>query len=436
MKRNPVIIVSIALLLFLIMTSAVLAEDIVGLKLNGDPVPFADLKSENGTVFVLAQDYDKFAGADYEWLSDQEFKLSENGDTLIVTTGKKGATLNSKPVLLPAAPIDTEEGLLLPLRFLCKTFGFEVKWIEAEHLIALKRSETREGMTPADLLAKSGQAVNGIGTYSLTGDIDMIMNMSLDGQSEGILPEIAYTMEGQIKTKPIQCYAKMSITPADDSDNEDVIVTETYMTENKIYMKVQGEEWSVMEMTFMKDFIQQQQNIQSNPIKAVSQMKEMGMLPNFGNDLTIDGQEYFVVNTTLEMDNLRRIFQEMIDPLIKDLASPEDEADPEQLSSIIEILKNKMDIDYYLTTFINKKTLISDFVDYDAHINISLTYADIAELGIDSESVQIEENPDKEIPQEMTMDMYMQGEMYLFDFGKPFKAPDVSHAVPANQETE
>ncbi|MFA5383400.1 MAG: copper amine oxidase N-terminal domain-containing protein [Eubacteriales bacterium] len=437
MKKNPVIIIAIAVLLLLIMTSAAMAGDKVGLKLNGDPVPFAGLIFENGTVFVPAYNYVKLAGVDYEWLSDEELKLVENNDTLIVTAGKKEAVFNSKPVLLPAAPIDTVDDLLLPLRFVCSAFGFEVKWIEAEQLVTLKRNETREGMTPADLLIKSNQMESNINTYSLTGDMYMGMDMSFEGESADYFPEMATETEGRVKIKPFQYYAKTSIATADDSDNEDAIITEAYMTEDKIYMKAPGEEWTVIEIPFMKEFIQQQQqDIQFNPIKAASQMKEIGLLPNFGNDLTIDGQEYFVVNTALDMNKLLQDYQEILDPLLEDLASAEDEVDPEELSSFLKMMMNKMDIDYYLTAYINRKTLISDFVDFDAHINMSITSADIAELGIDTESDQAEQTPGEEVPHEMTIDMYMEGEMYLFDFGKLFKAPDVSHAVPADQKTE
>jgi hypothetical protein len=69
------------------------------------------------------------------------------------------------------------------------------------------------------------------------------------------------------------------------------------------------------------------------------------------------------------MNKLLQDYQEILDPLLEDMVSAEDEVDPEELSSFLKIMMNKMDMDYYLTAYINKKTLISDFVDFDAHIN-------------------------------------------------------------------
>jgi len=76
-----------------------------------------------------------------------------------------------------------------------------------------------------------------------------------------------------------------------------------------------------------------------------------------------------------------------------------------------------MDINYYYTTYINKRTLISDIIKLDMKISINM------------DSSKIPGATDKDT-QAKSFRMYQEatGEITLTDLGKPFIEPDVSKA--------
>jgi hypothetical protein len=176
-----------------------------------------------------------------------------------------------------------------------------------------------------------------------------------------------------------------------------------------------------MDMPFPADLIKKQQDIQSNPLKAAEQMKEMGMLASFGNDVTIDGQDYYVVNATLDMNKFREGYQKIIDDVMKGL-SPEMIQGVDMQVIMQELMKN-MQMDYFCTTYINKKTLMSDLVSLDITLDLSLNPS---QLGIQDE---------KSGDQPFKIHEAIKGQIKITDTGKPFAAPDVSAAAPADQMT-
>ena len=278
-------------------------------------------------------------------------------------------------------------------------------WNAEKQLVLLTRNETRDTMTATDLLVKSNQAVMGTNTYSMAGDIKMTMGMEADGEKmEGSPLSMNTKLEGQIQSNPMQVSMKMKMTPLDKGVVPETTM-ETYMTEDRMYMKAPGQEWMVQDLPFSKDFWNQQKDIQSDPLKAVAQMKEMGMLLNFGNDLTLNGQEYYVINTTLDMNKFRQGYQKIVGQIMQSVPQTTG-ANPEEMQSFMEKIMDKMSIDHYYTAYINKKTLICDVINIDAKMNMTFNPAEFAkEISPDPQN-----NPSGEkVPQEIKINMVLQG---------------------------
>lgn len=424
MKRKLLLSILLAVLMALMMASSALAGDKVELKVNGDPVASSNLYLEDGVSFVTVEAFARFSGADINWISDQEFEITENNTTLSLAVGKKEAMLGAKPVALPAPPVSLAEGVFVPLRFVSSAFGFEVSWDAEKQQVLLSRNETRDSMTPSELLAKSNQAVQNVNTYSMAGNIKMAMNIESDGKKMGKAPlNMATRIEGQLQAKPMQAYMKMSIAPAAKDKIQEVNV-ETYMTEKKMYIKAAGQEWTVQDMPFPPEFLKQQQDIQSDPLKAVAQMKELGILLNYGNDLTIDGQEYYVINANMDMNKFRQGYQKIVGQMMLSMpAAPG--ASPEEAQKLMQRIMDRISMDYYYTVYINKKTLISDVIKLNARIEMAINPS---EFSREAEAGRGGKPPEENLPQEIKMNMAMQGDIKIDDLGKPFTAPDVSKA--------
>ncbi|MCL6635294.1 MAG: hypothetical protein K6T29_05935, partial [Peptococcaceae bacterium] len=169
------------------------------------------------------------------------------------------------------------------------------------------------------------------------------------------------------------------------------------------------------------EFWKQQQDIQADPMKAAEQMKEMGLLLNYGNDVTVDGNEYYVVNASLDMNRFRQGYQKMLQQLVQGLPQKGVQGSPQEMQQQLEKFLDSAQIDYYYTVLINKKTLLSDIVRLDARMNFAMKNPEPG--GADATAQK------DGMPGEVKMNLQMKGQFAIHDAGKPFAAPDVSKAT-------
>lgn len=418
MKKNLVIVLTLIMILTLSAVPAMAEE--VTINVNSDRLKSADNYITDGVTMIGLNDYLHFAGADVAWNGDS-FTITEDGKSLSMTVNQLTARLNGSEVQAPMAPARVAGGVVIPLRFVAGSFGYSVGWDGGQSLVTLSRKETKDGMSPEELLAKSSAECRKINTYTMQGAIDM--NIKIDGGAEempGGTQKIKSDFYGQIQNDPLKAYIKQTLQPEAGIPGLSGTTVETYMDDSKIYMKLPGQEkWTVMDMPFPADFIKQQQDIQSNPLKAVEQMKEIGMLCNFGNDVSRDGQEYYVVNAKLDMEKFMEGYQKIIGDVTKSL--PADLNKGQDIQGVMQELLKNMKMDYYCTTYINKKTLLSDLVSFDMKLKFTI---DPSKLGINDEKAE---------SKAFSLQEDLAGEFKITDTGKPFVAPDVSAAVPADQ---
>jgi len=418
LKRRNFLIVLLAVSVALCGALPAFAGGKADLSVNGDQVNNFNILLEEGYSMVSVDAFARFSGAGVNLTAENTVQITEQDKALELTLGKQNALLNNEPVTLPCAPVKLEGQIFIPLRYTGEAFGFNVHWDNEQNMVMLNRSEIRDGMTPSELLIKSTQLSQDVNTYSMEGNIDMQMKIKADGKEVNEVPEnINLEMSGQIKNEPMEFYFNQKITPI-GSDEVPEMTTETYMTSEKMYIKTPGQdEWIVQDMPFPAEFWQEQQDIQSDPIKAAAQMKEMGMLLNFGSDAQVDGEDYYVVNATLDMSKFQEGYQKMLEQVVQGMNLKDD---PQEMKQQMQQLIKNMKLDYYYQAYINKESLFNDIVKFDVKMDLNINSA---KLGMEEKS-----DTPSDTPKEMNMHYDMQGQFNIFGLGEPFTAPDISNA--------
>jgi len=393
------------------------------LQVNGDAVPSPSLYIVDGVSMIPVDTYARLAGADVRWTSDNDFVLMENGATLNLSLGKMEALLGDKSMSLPAEPIKMEDKVFIPLRAVSEASNFKVDWDGLQWLVTLTRNETRDDMTVSDLLTKSTVAGQAYNTYSMEGFFDIDMDVTGDGKAIEEAPKnVTSKLTGQIQNNPFQVYMKQLVKPG-TGDNVTEVAVETYMTPEKMYINIPGQGWVVQNMPFSPEFWKQQQDIQSDPLQAVAQMKEMGILLTFGNDVAVNGKNYYVVNASLDMNKFKQGYEKMVQQSMQGMPQGTVSGNPADMQSQMQKILESAKMDYNYSVLINKDTLISDIIKFDARMEMVMD---------NPEPVKTDGEQADSAPKVVNMDMKMKGDITITGLGGPFNAPDISTAKEMN----
>jgi len=411
---------TLALALALVVAAAVpaFAATAVNLSVNDKAVPFIDLVAENGITRIAVEDFTRISGVDALWTAPDTVQFSKNGDVLALNVGKREAVLNGKKVTLPCSPVHSGGKLTVPLRFLGETFGCDLDWDPGKMQVLFECQEKKDGMTPDQLLFKSNQASQQVNTYSLEGFTKMRIDLLADGKRiPGVPMDFSSEQKGSVQDEPFEIYIKQSVIPkaAGVAAPEEVIV-ESYLTEDKIYTRMAGQDWIVQEMPFTPEFWKEQRDIQSDPIKAAAYLQENGVILNFGDDLLLDGKDYYVINVSLDLAEFQRNYRDLLQKMSPDISQ---DLPPAMLQQMEQIL-SKAQFDYDYKVYIDKETLFSEILDFKCTIDLNLKKADLQQLGIPVAA--------EKLPGEVKVSLELEGNYKLNDFGEPFIAPDVSAA--------
>lgn len=407
----------LALLITMVTAFPAMAEEKIGLKVNGDAVIFATPHLIDGHSMIPAAFFARFSGATLERKSDGGLNISQGGKVLTMTIGSKEAMLGDAAAALPVAPFTRGEDVFVPLRFVGEAFGYEVGWDGAQRMVSLTRSETRDGLGLMDILAKSTQAGLSANTYTMDGLANIKMAVSANGVKINEAPlDITTKITGQIQNDPMKIYMKQVIGPVMAGMPE--MAVEMYMTGEKMYMKVPAADgtepvWMAQKMPVPAEFFKQQQDIQSDPLKAAQQMKELGVLMNFGDDTVIDGKAYYVINATLDINKFREGYEKMMRQALQGMPAA---GSPDEMQQQTMKLMETANFDYYYTVYVNKETFITDIVKFKFIMDFAM-------------SVPAGEDMPAPVEMNMNMNMDMKGDFKIKALGEPFKAPDVSKAV-------
>lgn len=416
MKKSMFLVVLAALLLALTTAPAFAAAQ-AHLLVNGDRVPAPVFVIEDGVTMVAAETYTGLAGADFSEAGDT-YTITENDATLSLTNGKYEAMLDGQAVALPRAPYRANGTVYIPLRAVASAFGFEVDWNAETLAVILNRNETRDGMNPSDLLVKATAASQAYNTYSMSGGFDLLMKLMADDKIVESPVQMSMTLEGQIQENPMKLYVVETVL-ANEAAQVPEMTIEMYMDEEKMYMKMPGQEWTALEQPFSAEFLQEQMSIQSDPLKAVEQMKEMGIILNFGNDRVVDGKNYYVVNACLDLEKFMGNFHGMIQQVMQPVpVDPAADATAEEVQEELQKLLANSKMDYSYTVFIDKETLISDVVEMDIMMELAMENPEV-----------VEDETGEPGPQTINMLFDMKGKFNISGLGEPFVEPEINAAT-------
>lgn len=375
----------------------------VSFDVNGSQVkPNAYYELNNGFTYIEASIIDTIIGADVD-VKGGGVIIVHNNDKLELNVDEKEARLNGQDLNLVAAPYVKDGVLMLPLRAVFENLGFEIGWNSDTNTVLINYVETRDNMSADELLVKANQIINELPSYDMEGN--MTLGMSISGIEEEDFPGqlvMDSDIYGYYQKEPLAIYTKqtmnMSGLPEMPPEVANTVVEALLMNDN-YYINMPEMGWVKMDLGEMglNELMQEINN--QDPATMLKQMQDFGMIANYGNDVTIDGQKYWVINASIDKDK----FMNEYNKLIKDLPIPE-------VPELGDLLSN-LDLDMKYSNFVNMDTYMTDYMDMDMTINMS--------IGL----------PEENGTEVIDMAMSMKGRFKIEERSADFLLPDVSSAV-------
>lgn len=418
----------ITLLLIFALVLPVGANQDLEIIVNGEEIGDLELIFENGLTVVTLGSLSKILGA--------EKVVSQDGAVLI----------DENKIELVADPVVEDEKTYVPLRFIAEKLGYQVDWVPGqidltkEELVIQEETEeeSNDELTAMDVLVKSNQKAEEVNTYTMAGFMEQYVDAQLDGMEEGFTMDMVSNFSGQVQNDPIELYMKQSVTiPEELAEEMDVdMEVETYMNEEFMYMKMPDQDaWLQMPHFLPVEMLKEQQQITGDPMKAAAQMLEMGMEPSFEEDVTIDGRDYYVIKTALDIKKMMDSQQELMGQIMGAMGSQMNIGADEigMASAVFEMIleeilaEGNFEFDYII--YIDKETFLPSSMKTYTSIDLELDIPQLLETisQVVGEEIPVEELG--EIPARAQLNMIQKGEFTLSDFGGEFVKPDVSNAL-------
>jgi len=381
------------LLITLLLVSAVVADEQVSLIFNGQEYQ-ADVYLEEGISYVSVESLTKIPGLEVE-----------------------------------------QEGYV-PLRKFFENKEGNVDWNNTEKHVIVSWRQKKDEWSADKLMIESTRVLQELNTYKMKGNATMEMIISgPDAGEMPEMPEMTTTMEGEFQQDPLAMYIKQTVelpVPNTELSEEESalfqqgpIVTEMVWTDNAIYQKMPlSDQWIVQDLSNMDMMGKLTEMLQTTPQQSLEMMREFGIVYVFGEDVVIDGKEYYTVKNYVDSATFKKVFEDFnISGLLADtqgLTEENEEAMPEStkgMQQIIEQLLATMQLDYYVDSYINKETLLTEGMLFDMKMKYGL-----------------DETMNPEGP--VNFEMKMTGEFELNEFGSEIQLPDVSDSITQEEYLE
>lgn len=402
--KKRICIVTMTLAMVLLMSAPAWAS--VGLNINGrDYVPTSSPILEEGITSVSAQMLAETLGAELA-IEGNTITITENQDVLKMTTGSTTALLNGAEKIMPKAPAASGDDILLPLRFVYECFGAKVDWDGVKQNIAVTYAETRDGLTPEQTLAQSSQTMQQLNTYKMSVEVDSDVKTNMQpvtGEAQAMSVKMTGNINGSVQYDPTLIYMtenmKMESSAAEEGVEE--VNMEILLNKDGMYMTIPDQGWVKVNIPGMDIGKIMEQSMAQDPLDSMKQMADLGMSISFANDQERNGKKYWVLETTMGPDAVNQYLQESLAQI------PEITEDAQK--NLSDLYKN-LNMDMTYQTWINQETTTTDYMVLNAQYKLGM---DITE---------------GDNPGHMDMDMDMNAEYTLYDFGAAFDVPDVSNA--------
>lgn len=360
-----------------------------GISLSSDSAPVI----KNGRTLVPLRLISESLGADVKWdAATKTVTIIKNSDTVKLTISQKATTKNGQPASTLEAPAEIIGGsTYVPVRFISEALGAAVEWDNANRAVKIKHEEKRNGMSPLDLLNKSNVEMLKNDTYHMSGDLATTVKVhDPKGEVPAIPLNMNITLNGDVKQSTYQVYFAGAASFMGEK-----FAAAMYFDGKNVYIKQDEQEWlktpEAISAEDLELMLQQQ-----DPAVAAEMMKELGILPVFGNDVVIDGKEYYVLQLKINSNNFADLMRKSMEQSLTSSGASEQE---------IEEMLKAMKFDLTEKVYINKQTLISDKIELDVNLKMD---ADGTKVLVD-----------------------MTGNIFVSDLGKPITFP----AIPADVKT-
>lgn len=151
--------------------------------INGSPAESeAPYITDDGTVLVPLRIITEAFGASVTWEASGAILIEYPDVSVALQIGSTTASVNTHTEALPAAPVLTDGGAaMVPLRFLCETFGADVSYDESG-AVTVTKSEQDDNNTVMDAMNDKDRIGDSLYGWSMNTPKDMIMyDRSADG---------------------------------------------------------------------------------------------------------------------------------------------------------------------------------------------------------------------------------------------------------------
>jgi len=397
---------TIALLIVLMMTTTAFAEEQVKLILNGKEFQ-ADITLKDGVTYITTKTLTKIPGL----------------------------SVGDEPVVA--------------VRKLFESQGGVVRWDSSNRQVIVSWRDKAGNYTADELVIKYSELLKEVNTYKMKGNytIEYEVEGSPDQMGMPNMPKMEAFMEGIFQDNPKAMYMKQTVKmplnelglspeelEAAGLGNE--IVTEMAWADNKIYQKQpMFDRWIYQDLTGMEEIIDFNNLMQMTPQQSIEMMNKAGVINVFGEDVVKEGKEYYTIKNRIDAESYKKLTQEILKNI--DLASflaafsaPSGLKEAEdfniQFEKILGLILNNIEIQYDIDTFVNKESLLPDYMYFDLNMTIDFRQIYDAMFGM-SETDEADGSSIPEGP--MKIRMKMKGEYQLFDYGSEFELPDLSNAV-------
>lgn len=401
--------ITLPLVILFILLMAAPASAAVQMDVNGRTYTDSNLTVQDGVTYVPLAVVSHILGCTVSQ-EGNNLTVQENQDCLTMTIGSTAARLNDEEKLMPQAPQYIDGQVYVPVNFVCSCFGASVTWNDGQEIISISYTETQDGMTAEDLLAKASQKMMEANRYKMNLNMDMTMDMTT--QQSGQDPEKMNLIVNNIsdcwmQTDPILLYMKQNSNisaPGTDLQGVQNFQTEILLNEDAMYMTMPQYGWVKMDMQGVNMQELMKLSYTQDAAASLQQMQDMGMSISLGNEQERNGIKYWVVDVAMGSDVFKSSYFKQISGALA----------ASQPSDIMQRLFDGMDFDFAYSVLINQNTFYTDYMDLQGKATVKIDV------------------PDAAAPSYFTMDMDLKGNYTLSDYGVVFQVPDVSQAIDYN----
>lgn len=293
---------------------------------------------KDGCSMVPVQHFAQVTGAGYDSLRSETATLTKENKSLTLSAGSLSLVSQADILPMPVAPYLKDGQLYVPLRFLCQQFGIAVLWNNETRVIALTLEDTRQGMTPQELLAKAEAVSADRYSYKVTS-----RSASKIFQTDGtVLSD--FLMDGQewVRRSPYASYLDQTT-----KDNQTGLVTEHQfiVTDKQIFTKTGDAPWLASASNVNQLLEPPDETSAALAAEDTATLSENRPVCLFGDDTVYEGRDCFVIKQYFSP----AIFQQNLQAFLPYLDNATTDQDLEALFSGLTILQ-------FQTLYIDKMT--------------------------------------------------------------------------------